>query len=401
MLESVMLARQPIFKKNNSLYGFELLYRSDRNNAAVITDGVAATSELLVNLCTNALDENLNLNLPLFINVDESFITSTSFFPGPSNNLILEILETVQPTPEVINAIKALRARGFHFALDDYTFDPSRDAFLPLMSIIKVDLLEFPLDVIEQKISRFKGSRKILLAEKVEDVETYQRCIEMGFQLFQGYYLERPKVISGKKVLSNKQVLVRLISQLCRDDITVDEVTEIIACDPRFIFKILKIVNCPLYPFRREVENIRQAVVMLGLDAIKKWALMLVIMSDSKAPRELFRTLLTRAKACEIFASEFYKSQLSDYFTLGLFSGMDAVLEADLSDILEDINLAKPLKQELLHSNGHYNGVLSDIRAFQLNDESRINSFSEDKLTGISNSYQQGVKWADELMYLL
>jgi EAL and modified HD-GYP domain-containing signal transduction protein len=188
---------------------------------------------------------------------------------------------------------------------------------------------------------------------------------------------------------------------LCKDDISIDEVAEIIACDPRFIFKILKIVNCPIYPFIRDVENIRQAVVMLGLESIKKWALVLVMMADSNSPKELFRVLLTRAKACELYATDFHQDNISDYFTLGLFSGMDAVLEADLSDILEENNLAEPLKRELLHGNGNYHGVLADVRAFQLNDETVISSFSNDRFAGISKSFQQGTKWADELMYLL
>jgi c-di-GMP phosphodiesterase len=401
VFESVMLARQPIFKKDNSLYGFELLYRNDAVNHATINNAFAATSELLVNLCTNALEENLNLNLPLFINVDEEFITSTSFFPGPSVNVILEILETVQPTAEVLQGIKNLRAKGFHFALDDYTFCPSRDAFLPFMSIIKVDLLELPLDEIERKIERFKGTRKIMLAEKVEDLASYERCRAMGFNLFQGYFLERPKIVKGNKVLANKQVLVKLIAQLCQPDISINEVSEIISCDPRFIFKILKIVNCPLYPFRREVENIRQAVIMLGLEAIKKWALVLVMMSDTNAPKELFRMLLTRAKTCELFALSYYKDQSPDYFTLGLFSGMDAVLETNLEDILKDINLSDSLSQELLFSTGNYHGVLADVRSYQLNIQSEVQSFHNDKFQTMSSCFTQGMRWADELMYLL
>jgi EAL and modified HD-GYP domain-containing signal transduction protein len=401
VFESVMLARQPIFKKDKSLYGFELLYRNDAVNQATISNAFSATSELLENLCSNALQENLNLNLPLFINIDEEFITSSSFFPGPSVNLILEILETVQPTPKVLEGIKTLRAKGFHFALDDYTFCPSREAFLPLMSIIKVDLLELPLDEIALKMQRFKGTRKILLAEKVEDRDTYERCLAMGFNLFQGYFLERPTIIKGNKVLANKQVLIKLIAQLCREDISIDEVSEIISCDPRFIFKILKIVNCPLYPFIREVENIRQAVIMLGLESIKKWALVMVIMSDSNAPKELFRVLLTRAKTCELFAQSYYNVQSSDYFTLGLFSGMDAVLETKLEDVLNEINLAAPLKQELLHGSENYHRVLADVRAYQLNQQGEVQGFNHEKFQSMSSSFTKGMKWTDELMTLL
>ena len=399
-----MLARQPIYNRKNELYGFELLYRNSKNNQAVIQSQVNATAELITNLCTCALEENLNINKPLFINFSEEFITSDHFFPGPAYNVVLEILETVPATKAVLAAIKKLRAKGFRFALDDYEFTPDSDAFLPLISILKVDVMALPLSVIAEKITALKNSKLILLAEKVEDEACYRQCIEMGFHLFQGYYLERPTIIKGTKVSSSKQVALRLLSSLSRSDISVDEVTHLLSCDPRLIYKLLKIVNCPLYPFKREVENIREAIVMLGLETIKQWALILIATSESQQPKELFRTLFVRAKALEIYGSGLPGGKGADYFTLGLFSGIDAVLNLDLETVLEDINLAAPIRDELLEVTSEVTseiGILKTIKAFERGDKDVMATLPDEMLTAIAESYQQSIKWADELMRLL
>lgn len=401
MYKHIMLARQAIYDRDNALYGFELLYRNDLRNEANIANGFSATSELLINLCTNAFEEKLTANHPLFINFDEAFILSDSFFPGPANNTVLEVLETVQPTGEVLKAIRGLRAKGFQFALDDYVFEAHRAPFLPLMSIIKIDVLAISPDEISQKLPSLQDLYLILLAEKVEDQASYEHCMSLGFQLFQGYYLERPKLHKGSKLSASKLVAVRLLSELCRDDITVDEVSDLISCDPRFVIKLIKIVNCPLYPFKREIENIREAIILLGLEVIKQWGMVLVLIAESEQPKELFRTLLVRAKTCENLSKGQANFVPSDCFTLGLFSGIDAVLQLELSVILEDINLASPLRQALLYGAGDYGKLLADVRNYEANDESELCKVSTHDMDKISDCHQVSVRWADQLMQLI
>ena len=317
--KEVLMARQSILNRNHSIFGFEMLYRGSTYNVNDLEDGMGATGELLNNICTCVIEEKFNANHPIFINVDAQFIESPSFFPSQTDKIVLELLETVPATPSVLTKIKALKRQGFEFALDDYIFEPHREKFLPLVSIVKVDLLQCPIEEVQQKIQSLKDYSVRLLAEKVETFDMFDQCMDLGFELFQGYYLEKPKAVKGTKIAVNKQVTLKLLSELTRPDIPINEVADLIACDPRLAMKLILLVNSSLFSFVREVTDVQEAVVMLGIDAVKRWAMILLLVSESEQPVEIFRTLLCRAKTLELYAEDMDENKPSDYFSLGAF----------------------------------------------------------------------------------
>ncbi|WDE09966.1 EAL and HDOD domain-containing protein [Thalassomonas haliotis] len=394
-----MLARQPIYDHKNQLFAFELLYRGDNDQSAQVTNDFEATSKLLANLCMNSLDEEISANRPIFINVDLAFLTSKSFFSAPPANVVFEILETVEISEFSINCIRKLKQRGFTFALDDFELDGQHSKLFPYISYLKIDVQAESLDDIEQYLSRLDAHNFILLAEKIEDKECFERCKKMGFKLFQGYYLERPKTITGNKVTANKQVALQLISELSREDINNDKIAELIATDPRLTFKLLKIINCPLYPFKREIQNVHEAVVMLGVDIIKQWAQILTLVSESEQPLELFRTLLVRAKTCELYSKSIKLSDAKDAFTIGLFSGLDAALSLQLNIILKEIRLAPHIKKALLDSHYSEHNVLLLVKAYEKHIALEGNLSQQQQ--ALSKHYWQAVKWTDTIMTLI
>jgi c-di-GMP-related signal transduction protein len=55
---------------------------------------------------------------------------------------VIEVLETVKPTPELVQACKTIKDLGYTLALDVHDFDPQWNALLPYADIIKVDIVE-------------------------------------------------------------------------------------------------------------------------------------------------------------------------------------------------------------------------------------------------------------------
>ncbi|MGJ8682491.1 EAL and HDOD domain-containing protein, partial [Paraglaciecola sp.] len=309
----VLLARQPIFNESHQIYGFEALYRGSFFNVNNVNDGMGATGELLNNICACVLDEQMNVNLPVFINVDENFINSPGFFPVQSDKIILEILETVPATPSIINKIKELKSQGFGFALDDYIFEPEREPFLELVSIVKIDVLGCTSEQLKEGIDKLANYSVTLLAEKVETVSIFEKCRGLGFKLFQGYFLERPKLVRGTKISASKQVTLQLLSELTRSDISNQQVAEAILRDPRLAMKVILLVNSSLFSFVRKVTDVREAVIMLGIESVKRWAIILLLVSETESPLEIFRTLLSRAKALELCAMDSNLKNESEY----------------------------------------------------------------------------------------
>ncbi len=392
----VLLARQSILDEHSQLYGFEVLYRGTTYDITQSQDGMGATQELLSNVYTSILDEVALANRKIFINVDEQFIHSPSFFPSHSTQIVLEILETVPATPKVLEKIKSLRTQGFEFALDDYVFEPGREAFLPLVSYVKIDVLECSIEKVEEKIKHLRNFPFRLLAEKVENQQVFDQYKALGFELFQGYFLERPKLVHGTKVPASQQVTLKLLSELTRDDISVDEVTDLIICDPRMAMKILLLVNSSLFAFVRKISNVREAVVLLGIEAVKKWAIVLLLISDSQQPIELFRTLLSRAKALELYAVSAGKNNPNDYFSLGLFSGIDAALGIEMGQVTACLHLDPALIEALNFHSGDMGELLSTLQ--MLERQTLDDSVCAINRHLLDSTYWQGLVWADELL---
>jgi EAL and modified HD-GYP domain-containing signal transduction protein len=392
MSHEVLFARQPIYDRENTIYAFELLYRGDLLLPPSV-QSAKATVEVIVNYCSGLIDDNATLGHPIFLNVDEEFITSNVFIPLSPDNLVIEILETVKPTPEVINSLTNLRKQGYKLALDDFIFTPGSEAFFPLVSIIKIDVLNVDVSTLKDQLKKFNFVGKTLLAEKVEDEATYEICKELGFDLFQGYYLEHPTIIKGRNFTGSKQTLLNLVSELCKEDVSVKEVSDLIAADPSLVLKILKIVNCPIYPFKHEITNLREAVIKLGIVVVKQWAIILSLVAGSEQPSELFRTLLVRAKTCQLFAVSSKQKNAEDYFIVGLFSGLDAVLKIEMVTLLDNINFPAHVKEELLSSNKSESSVLNYVFGYE---KGRL--LPARVINKLDEAYWDATIWADELM---
>jgi len=336
------------------------------------------------------------------LNVDEAFITSDLSIPVPPDKLVLEVLETVEVTNQSLKAISNLHERGYTIALDDYSFDACQSAFLPFISILKIDVLSMSPEQLEHHLSKIDLTGKVLLAEKVENKTMYDHCVALGFTLFQGFYLESPSVIKGKTLSTNEKSMLHLIFNLSKEDITINEISDIIATDPSLVVKLLRIVNCPLFPFKREIVEIKEAVIKLGLSAVKQWAFILSFATSSSQPNELLRTLLVRAKACEHYARFQKKDNPQEFFIIGLFSGIDVVLGIEVKELLSAMSFPEHIVNEIVPEHRDKKGVLSLIMAFENNRFLDKNiEISQESLIDMNNAYWSGTKWADELMQYL
>ncbi|WP_158969796.1 EAL and HDOD domain-containing protein [Paraglaciecola sp. L3A3] len=404
MDDSVLLARQPIFDSKNDLYAHEFLYR--RENLLNINDiSDMSTRELLVNICTSILEKDINMGLPMFINVDAEFLMAEDFFPIAPKNIVFEILETIPPTPIVLQRINKLKSVGFEFALDDYLLEKSKVPFFKFLKIIKVDVLGLDFNRLEKAIPTLKNIGCLLLAEKVENQEVYDKCLALGFDLFQGFYLEKPSIIKGKKVEANKQSVLHLLSELSRSDIEVDEVAELISRDTGLALKIFALVNSPIYQLVRDVSSVKDAVVILGLDVVKQWAITLVLVSNSSRPIELFRIILIRAKTLALYANHAAKNgkkvTSSTCFLVGLLSGVEAIFEREMKEVLKFIKLNPEIKIALLQKDNDLGEMLKISIGIERFSNSVFEQLTNQEVCSYNRCYRDALKWADEVMKYL
>lgn len=404
----LLFARQPIFDCKNKLYGFELLYRDNDPNAAVFEDGDKATSSLIVNYCGGLLNDEEGPYVKIFINLTRNLLLSDYFFPLDPNRLVIELLENISVDQLLVDRIVELKAQGYSFALDDYAFSKKFDPILPLVDYIKIELLNLSIEELKPKMALFEkdvlpklDKRPILLAEKVEDKEMYDLCDNLGFELFQGYYLEKPMPVYGKKIGNNSETALQIVAKLQEPDIGIDDLSLSISMDAKLSYQILKIVNSPLCRLPKKVSSLHEAVVYLGLDQIKKWAMAMVLAGNSSQTKELFLLLLTRARSCQLIAERLGYEKPEAFFTVGLFSGIDAVMMADKAWLIEKLDLSEDINQGVLELEGQKGEVLKLVMDLEYQNIQALEILDSKVQRIYYHSHEEAISWANQLFLMM
>jgi len=220
----------------------------------------------------------------------------------------------------------------------------------------------------------------------------------LGVDYFQGYFFAKPTVVTAKRVPANKMTVLQLLAQVNDPNVKMDELGELIQQDVSLSVKVLKYINSPMSGLSREIDSIKQALVLLGMDMIKYWV-SIMAMSDldlEGRPDELITTLLTRAKTCELLAEKAGEADKSSFFTVGLFSALDVVMEVSMEDVLKQLPLAQDVKDALLNLKGDMGQALRCAMAMEsgMLEEANYKDVGADVLSDI---YIEAMHWADEL----
>jgi EAL and modified HD-GYP domain-containing signal transduction protein len=398
-----LLAKQPVYDKKRQLFGYELLFRGvDRLNAVQVGEDLA-TSEVLVNYFTSMTTEIDHSERPLFINVSSSFVRSEAFLPIGNHQVIIELLERIEITPAFIEAVINWRRQGYQFALDDFDFDSRWDPLLPHVQYIKVDILDADLDQIARQVRRKQRQLKVhWVAERIEDETTFKRCLDMGFDMFQGYFLARPKEILGRSIRAGSLVTTEIIKKASDPDASIQAISELVVRDPKLSMQLLKLINSSLFSLPREVNNIQQAITLLGLNTLKQWALLIAFVADARSTMEASRIVLIRARTLELWvrAQTGSNEQAGSAFLAGLISGVDILLEIEPATFLREVRLDADIANAILHGSGRIGSALAlvkDIEYFLLQDFSKARGLDPT----LMEYYGQAQNWAAEIFSTL
>jgi len=400
-LNDLMMAQQPIFDKNNKLFGYELLFRNNDEEMANVIDGEDATSQVLVNLCIGITELETQMHTPYFVNITRDLLLSDAFFPIDPKLVFIEILEDQKITPAFVKAVGNWHKAGYRFVLDDYNFDPSYAPLFPYIKMIKIDVLITDPYKHHNHIRALLKQKMVLVAEKVENQKMYETCKELGFHLFQGYYLQRPNIVKGRRISSNMENALELVRELSDENISTEKVTKIVSKNPTLSYQLLRILNSPICGLQRKVNSLKEAVIYLGLKQIKKWALLITITANSRQSNEIFRFLLIRAKCCEALAVQ-EKSRTPDSdFMAGIMSGIDLILQVEKQIVFEQINIDDEIIEAIKHYRGPIGKRLRKACALEEQNWNYIAVLPSPERIALSRSYGEASLWAnDTLKYI-
>ncbi|WP_415903435.1 EAL and HDOD domain-containing protein [Neptuniibacter sp. QD29_5] len=392
----VLMARQPIFDRNQKVVAYELLYRTEDAQGHALFSNSEATSEVLLNAYTSISDSGELKRVPAFINLTRDILVEQKLPEVSKKHIVLEILEDIEPDGEVIEAVRQLHSEGYRIAMDDFVYDPKFDALLELSQIVKVDVFELSTEQIKEQVKQLRRHKVTLLAEKIETHEQLETCIELGFKLFQGHFLSKPKVIKGKKIQGSQVALMQLIQELQSSKATPEKLEELIIRDPALTYKLLRIVNSAGYSLVRQVESVAEAIVLLGLEQVKKWATLIAMSSNQDKPEELSRSLLVRGRMCEEIAQAQKKSNYGSYFMAGMMSGLHALLDIERETMLEQVPLGDDIKNAVSLGQGEIGQILRNVVNYENGDWDLLPMDLDGTL--YDQAYRASLEWTQESM---
>lgn len=352
-----LLARQPIFNTQMKVVAYELLCRSSNINQANFTNGDEASSRVLLNTFTELSIEKVVGKHLAFINFTRNLLQTPP--PFDRQQLVIEILEGQRVDSAMLHSLKVLREQNYTIALDDFVLTPETQSLIPYADIIKLDVLQLSQPQLMEHINFLKPFGVQLVAEKVETYEMLEFCKNAGFDLFQGYFLARPQIISGRKLSDNKQLVLQLLSTLHDPDVQIEKIEKLIARDTVLSFKLLRLVNSAAFGLARRIDSLKQAIMLLGINKIKNWVNILAMSNLGNKPHELSVAALTRARMCEMIANKMQGQKKQDgFFTVGLLSTLDAFMDMPLISLLNSISLSDHINDAILDKVGDEGKVL-------------------------------------------
>jgi c-di-GMP-related signal transduction protein len=396
------VARQPILDGEQRTVAYELLFRSSSVNAFTEQDSDRATGQLVHDALLEFGLNSLVGPRKAFINVTRQALVNELYSVLPPDQVVLELLETVSPTPDVIEACRKLKKNGYALALDDFTaYTREMDPLLELADVVKVDVLATAPEQHAQLVREVSPFHVRLLAEKVETAEMFRRTADLGFDLFQGYFFERPEVVTNTGIPRFKLNYVQFLQEVNRPELDYAKLEAVIKREVSLSIKLLRFLNSAALGLRSEVTSIKHSLVLLGERPIRKWASVVALLDlGDDRPAEIVVSGLIRARFCEALGT---RVGLADrelaLFLLGILSVGEALLGHPAEEILKEISIAPDVKSALLGEDNELSRVLNLVLAFERaawDDVTAMLEAMPELRPHVAGAYRDAVRWAND-----
>jgi EAL and modified HD-GYP domain-containing signal transduction protein len=402
MTDQAYIGRQPILDRQQKIIGYELLFRhsAEAFRAEIISDLHAGTS-ILANTLSNIGTNWLVADKLAFINLSNPMLETDFIELLPPEKIVLELLETTQPTPELLSRCRELRARGFSIALDDFEYSP---AFAPLLDVaqyVKLDIRLTPLDKLPPIIQKVEEYPVKLLAEKVETRAEFDACKKLGFHYFQGFYFARPETLSAKVINPAHAHVLDLLNKV-RNNADLADIDRLFKRDVALSFKLLRYINSVGFGLSCEIQSIKHALTILGYQQLYRWlTLLLVTAKEDSTPPVLMKTAIIRGRLTELLGQNYLEKQDRDnLFIVGVFSLLDVMLEMPMDKVLDQLNLPENICDALLTRQGIYGPFLALSEACEGVEAAPLQELAESlqlEPDTVNKAHLDALKWVESL----
>lgn len=391
----VLVARQPIFDRHIRVSAYEILFRASGEGHADFASADQATAEVSVRALLDIGLDYLVSDHRAWINLPRTVLVERVYQFLPPQAVVLELLETIEAEPEVIQAILEAKSLGYSIALDDFVLNERTAALLPYADFVKIDVLGRTAENLNQFAKSLRRPGLCLLAEKVETQEVFEHAVAAGCELFQGYFFARPRIVAGRRLPTDRLLLLQLVAKLQDQKTSLEQIEELVQSDVALTYRLLRYVNSAAVGTVAPIESIRHAVLMLGLARVRTCVVVLLLCENKEKPEELVNTALIRGRHCQLLGEAQGSDDPQRYFMVGLLSVLDAFLDQPLEQIVSVMGLAEDIADALISKGGELGAALEAVITCERADwdPHSLTTFGAQQLR---DTYIESIAWATE-----
>jgi c-di-GMP phosphodiesterase len=360
---TVYLGRQPIYGPNREIRAYELLYRRHASDtAASFQDADQASADVMIKAFLEIGLPTVSPEQPVFVNHTRHLLALDPILPP--DRCVVEVLEDVAADEETVACLRRLKSLHYRIALDDFVYHESLVPMIEIADYVKLDLLALGAGGFREQMKLLAPFETCIVAEKIESEAEFRWCRKMGCALFQGYYLRRPEVLAGRHIPSSRLSVLSLLAECAETESSAGAIAAIIARDAPLTYGLMRLANSALYRRRSEIRSPAQAVTLLGMDFVFRWATLLALSGNDDCPAGYLEFALQRARMSELLAAHYHCSSQEAYIT-GLLSTLDAIFNAPIEDLIGPLPIDSRFKRAMLQREGALGAVLDLVLAYE------------------------------------
>ncbi len=371
-METAFVARQPVLDQNLDLYGYELLFRSGPGDAVSMGDGDSAISEIIMNTFSTVTLDDLVGNSPVLINLSRRYLLRSAPLSLPIQRTTIQILDDIHLDDAALESIRQLKSLGYTIAVDDFQYSRASDSLLNIIDVVKLEMPTLLSSDGPHLIERLRRYNVTVIAGNIEDYSQFERCRAIGCDFFQGDFLSRPDTRVTPHTPSECKTYLALLAEIHDPATDLQALEALIRKDSSLGEKLLGYINSAIYHHAFEVRDLNQAIMMLGINELRRWLSIAVLDRAPNKPDELLTLLLIRARMAELLSLDMAPRQSDTCFMAGLFSGLDAVFSAPMETVTDQLTLPDEIEDALLYRTGPVGQVLLAVLAYEEGDPSGL-----------------------------
>ncbi len=391
----LLLSLQPVYNRNLDTAAYELLLeeRPDGSDDSK-TDQIC---QLVLGTYGSIIVPDGQKLIPVFLLISNEVVLNAENFDAPHTHYILEIPEKVELTPEYVEGLQKLSAKGYRLAISGY-FE-NKERYQPLLNIahiIKIDLISHPIETLQSDINQLRSFGLDLLASNVQTKQQFTHLQQKGFAFFTGQFQKQPVESKGKRLSSNKLVLLELLSELKNPNTSINKLQDIAIKDPNLTYKLLKIINSAAFGLSRQIDSISHAINMLGMEQLGRWVSMFLLDGSKSTDADLMRNMLVRGRMCEILAELADREKPISHFISGLLSQLDILMEIPMLQLMEEVPLSVDIKNALIERSGSIGEILSEVELYEAGQFALLKGIVDKEFYEVA--YRHSVAWAQHVL---